>query len=56
VPDNPKWLLQNEHAISGKKIIFPDDATQYLDGTGVFTVPAGGGSGSAGEILAWLGF
>lgn len=28
----------------------PNDATKYLDGTGAYTVPAGGGGGTSGEF------
>lgn len=31
--------------------ILPNDATKYLDGTGAWTVPAGGGSSYAGTIV-----
>src|SRR6185369_9561840 len=31
---------------------YPNDATKYLDGTGAYTVPAGGGGG--GGSLVWL--
>lgn len=33
----------------------PNDATKYMDGTGVYSVPAGGGSMHAGVVLLYAG-
>lgn len=32
----------------------PNDATKYLDGTGAWSTPAGGGGGSGAAIKSWL--
>lgn len=34
----------------------PNDATKYLDGTGAYSTPAGGGGGSGDDTLNWIGF
>lgn len=34
----------------------PNDATKYLDGTGVFSTPAGGGGTNIGLVIAYSQF
>lgn len=48
MPENPKFVILNERAVSGERLQFPNDPNKYLNGSAGFTVPPGGAGGSQG--------